>query len=101
MDRGQIKIKKESDSTMLSCCSDGDHYPYGTSLGFDDEMVDDLGLSALAVGDMVEVRGYAFVDNKSENSNKEGSSKSIRLQLTSVEIKRKSDEDVISKLYGE
>lgn len=98
MSDDQIEIKKES-SNMLGCCSDGDHYPYGTSISLEDEMIDKLGVAALAIGDKVEVRGCAFVDGKSEHSNKNESSKSIRFQLTSVKISRKSDDDKVSKLY--
>lgn len=100
MPEDQVKIKKESSSDSAVCCSDGDYYPYGTSLSFDDEVVDELNADNLAVGDVVEVRGYAFVDSKSEHSSKEGSNKSIRLQMTSIKLKREED-DRIKQLYGD
>ncbi len=101
MHKDQVKIKKQSEMTNgMTRCSDEDYYPYGTSLSIDDELVDELGLTSLAVGDVVELSGYAFVDSKSENSNKEGSSKNIRLQMTSINIERE-DDDVVTKLYGE
>lgn len=97
----QVKIKKESDSCSgMTRCSDDSYYPYGTSLSIDNDLVDDLGIGSLAVGDVVEIRGYAFVDSKSEYSNKEGSSKDVRLQMTSIKINRESD-DRIAKLYGD
>jgi hypothetical protein len=100
MPEDQVKIKKDSSSMGVTCCSDGDHYPYGTSLNFDDDLVDDLDIGGLAVGDVVEVRGYAFVDGKSEHSNKEHSSKSVRLQMTSIKVNRETD-DVVKQMYGE
>jgi len=100
MPEDQVKIKKESSSTGVTCCSDGDYYPYGTSLSIDDDLVDELNAGNLAVGDVVEVRGYAFVDSKSEHSNKESSSKSIRLQMTSMKVTRETD-DAIKQLYGD
>ena len=100
MPEDQVKIKKESSSMGVTCCSDGDYYPYGTSISIDDDLVDELNAGNLAVGDVVEVRGYAFVDSKSEHSSKESSSKTIRLQLTSLKIDREND-DTIKQLYGE
>jgi len=97
---GQVKIKKESSSQDVCCRSDGDYYPYGTSISVDGDLVDELKTNNLAVGDVVKVRGYAFVDHKSESSNKEGSTKSIRLQLTSLKIERE-DDDRVKQLYGE
>lgn len=99
MPEDQVKIKKESSSMGVTCCSDDNHYPYGTSLSFDDELVEELDAGNLAAGDVVEVRGFAFVDSKSEHSNTEGSNKSIRLQMTSVKLTRETD-DRINTLYG-
>lgn len=100
MPEDQVKIKKESESSpQVTCCSDGDFYPYGTSLSVDDELVDELGAGSLAVGDVVEVRGFAFVDSKSEHSSKDHTSKSIRFQMTSMSVKRETD-DAVKQLYG-
>ena len=99
MHEDQVKIKKESSSKGVTCCSDGDYYPYGTSINLEDDLVDELNAGNLAVGDVVEIRGYAFVDSKSEYSNKESSNKSARLQLTSLKVDRESDDAVI-QLYG-
>ena len=96
-----VKIKKMSESsTGMTRCSDSDYYPYGTSLSIDDELVDELELGNLAVGDVIEIKGYAFVDSKSESSDKDGSNKHVRLQFTALEVERE-DDDVIAKLYGE
>lgn len=98
MPDNQVKIKKSSLPNAV-CCSDGDQYPYGTGLSFDDDLVDEIGADNLAVGDVVEVRGYAFVDSKSERSAKDSSSKSVRLQMTSVKLSRETD-DRVKRLYG-
>ena len=100
MPEDQVKIKKESHSSMgMTCCSDDNYYPYGTSLSIDNDLVDELNAGNLAVGDVVEIRGYAFVDSKSEHSNSEGSEKSIRLQMTSMKVDREND-DRIKQMYG-
>ena len=99
MPEDQVKINKESSSMGVTCCSDENYYPYGTSLSIDDDLVDDLDAGNLAVGDVVEIRAYAFVDSKSEHSDSAGSNKSIRLQLTSMKVDRESD-DRIKQLYG-
>lgn len=100
MPEDQVRIKKESSPAGVTCCSDENYYPYGTSLSFDNELVDELEAGNLAVGDVVEIRGYAFVDSKSEHSDKESTSKSIRLQMTSVKLNREED-DAVTQLYGE
>jgi hypothetical protein len=99
MPEDQVKIKKESSSMGVTCCSDDNHYPYGTSINFDDDLVDELGVDNLAVGDVVEIRGYAFVDSKSEHSDSESTNKSVRLQLTSLKVSREND-DIVKRMYG-
>lgn len=101
MPEDQVKIKKQSEmSEGMVCCSSGDHYPYGTGLSFDNEMLEELGVDGLAVGDVVEVRGYAFVDSKSEHSSKDHQSKSLRIQMTSIKLSREQD-DRVKQLYGD
>ena len=101
MPEDQVKIKKESSSSAgMTCCSDGAYYPYGTNLNLEDNIVEELEAGNLAVGDVVEVRGYAFVDRKHESSSTEGSSKSVGLQMTSIKLNRETDDRAI-QLYGE
>ena len=100
MSDDQVKIQKQSaGNDALVGCSDGNYYPYGTRLSFDDGMVDDLGVENLAVGDIVELRGFAFVESKSEHSDADRSSKSVSLQLTSLKVRRE-DGDMAEQLYG-
>jgi hypothetical protein len=98
MSDDQVKIKKESGPGM-TCGSDGSHYPYGTSLNLENDMVDALEVGNLAIGDVVEVRGFAFVDSKYTSSDKDGTDKSVRLQMTSMKLVREED-DRVTKLYG-
>lgn len=100
MPKDQVEIKKQShESDGMVCCSDGSHYPYGTNLSFDDDMIEELGADNLAVGDIVEIRGYAFVERKSEHTSTDHSSKSVGLQLTSIKIQRETG-DRANQLYG-
>ena len=100
MPENQVKIKKEKGAPDVTCCSDDNYYPYGTSLNFSDDMVDELGAGNLARGDVVEVRGYAFVDSTSERDDSDGSHKDVRIQLTSLKLTREND-DRVKTLYGE
>jgi len=100
MPEDQVKIKKEASSMGVTCCSDENYYPYGTALSFDDELVEELGVGNLARGDVVEVRGYAFVNSISSRDDEDGSHKSIRLQMTSMKIARETD-DVAKRIYGD
>lgn len=96
----QVKIKRQSyESDGMVSCSDGEHYPYGTSLSFDDDMIEELGIENLAVGDIVEIRGFAFVERKSEHSSTDHTSKSIGVQLTTIKLQRETG-DRVEQLYG-
>lgn len=99
MSEDQVKIKKESSSDSDVCCSDGNHYPWGTSLRLESDLIEQLDVESLAVGDIVEVRGFAFVDSKSEHSNTESSEKTISMQLTSIKVRREEG-DRVERLYG-
>jgi len=99
MSEDQVKINKESSGSDAVCCSDGNHYPWGTSLRFESELIEQLGIESLAVGDIVEIRAFAFVDSKSEHSNTENSEKTIGLQLTTVKLRREEG-DRAEQLYG-
>lgn len=100
MPEDQTKIKKQSnESDGMVGRSDGSHYPYGTSLRFDGELLKELGAENLAVGDIVEVRGFAFVDSKSEHSNIEDSDKNVSIQFTTLKLERETG-DRAEQLYG-
>ena len=98
-----VKIEKEKYEDGCCVPSSDSHYPWGTSLDIRDDMVDSLGIGALSVGDVVEIRSFAVVTDKSERSSEsEGessSSKSIGLQLTEMSVNRK-DTDRADQLYG-
>lgn len=101
MSDDMVEIKKKKSDSMVSC-SDGNHYPYGTTINFDNEMLDELGISELAIDDKVEIMGCAFVNGKSSYDSKDDSNKSMSFQLTSVKIRRKTEEkNNAEKLYGE
>ena len=100
MAEDQVKIQKEASHDNAVCCSNGDYYPYGTSLNLENELIEQLGVESLAVGDVVEVHGFAFVERKSECSDKDGSERSLGLQLTSIKLRREND-DHAQVLYGD
>jgi len=95
-----IEIKKNKSESTALCCPDNEEYPYGTSLDFSDEMVDMLGVGSLAINDIVEIRGFAYVQSKSEHDSESHSSKSVSLQLTAVNIST-NDNSRVNKLYGD
>lgn len=100
MSDGLIEIKKESSESTALCCPDDEHYPYGTSLDFSDEMVDMLGVGALDIGQVVEVRGLAYVKSKSEHSSKDDSHKSVTLQMTAINTSV-NENSRVDKMYGD
>ena len=78
------------------------HYPYGTSLSFEGDMVDQLGLSECQIGDEVMVYAKAKIISRSEREDENESDRRVEVQLTSIDISKSGDEksrdDV---LYGE
>ena len=98
-DPSMVKIEKESFSDGMMTASDGRHFPFGLSLRLENELVEELDVSALAVGDIVEVRGFAFVERKSEHEDEDGSEKSMSLQMTFIKVKRETS-DAAEQLYG-
>jgi hypothetical protein len=103
MPQDMVEIKKEKYEEGCCVPSDNPSYPYGTSLSLRNDLIDDLNVSVLSVGDVVEVRSLAVITSKSERE--EGgvvdseSHKSIDLQLTHMVIKRE-DQDRVKQLYG-
>ena len=95
---GFTEIKKEAGGTDVTASSDS-HYPWGTSISLETEMVDSLGVSALSVGDVVEVRAFAVVERKSEHEDGDGVDKSMCIQLTQLKVNR-TNSDAADELYG-
>lgn len=104
MSKHDVEIKRESDSPRsLSCCN-GSYYPYGTSLSLEDGLIDELGISALSVGDVVQVTGFAVVTGKSKRRNIDGVDRRFDLQLTTLGVHRDigdEDEERVKRLYGD
>ncbi len=95
-----IKIEKSMDD----CCGTlvtQSHYPWGTSLTFENGMVDKLGIGALQPGDVVEICGYAVVESIHQSASKDDSNKSVGLQLTDIKVTRRTGDDYIKQLYGD
>ena len=93
---GKVKISKEKYDDSPSSEA---HYPYGTNLSFEDDLVDKLKLDDLDIGDTVEVRAMAKVTAKSEHDSERHSSKSVSLQLTEVDVQPEDTRDNADKLY--
>lgn len=93
-----IKLEKEKDSDSdLSCCNES-HYPYGTRLRFEDDLIKQLDMSEMEVGQVVEVHALAVIQSKSEHKDEESESKDISLQLTSIGVSKEQG-DLTTRLY--
>lgn len=103
-----VKISKKTDEEMsVGYDIDEPRYPYGTELCFRDELVDQLGIAGLKVGDKVRIQAVAEVVAKSESAHQrqgqeEDRSKSMDLQLTDVAASPgEQAPDRTSMLYGD
>lgn len=97
-----VKIEKENSGDGPTVMSDREErYPWGTSLRFENKLVDQLDLSQCQVGEEVTITAKAFIDTKSvnESSDSEGD-RSIGVQLTEISV-MKPTKDRSSVLYGE
>lgn len=64
-------------------------YPMGTRLQFEGDLAKALGVDNLRAGDIIEVRGIAFVEERSEESDGAGTiEKELCLQLTDVNLRK-------------
>ena len=96
-----VKIEPMDDECCGGPIKEYKNYPYGTNLEFEGELAEALGVDGFSAGDMVEVRAFAFVKRKSEESEGEGDiEKDLRLQLTDVSL-TKTASDRIKTLYGD
>jgi len=97
-----IEIEKEK-SEYDASPSEG-HYPYGTRLELEDELVTKLGLDKLNAGDSVNVRAVALLKRKEEyvdGDDKEGEvDQRVCLQFTSIAV-AKTQGSAVKELYPE
>lgn len=96
---GSVKIKPMDDECCGGHIKEYKNYPYGTSLEFEGELAEALNVDHYSAGDLVEVRAFAFVKRKSEESEGEGDvDKQLRIQLTEVTFS-KAPNDRVKTLY--
>ena len=98
MPEDMTEIKKESGSSSPSITS-GPGYPWGTRLHFEDDLIEELGVESLAVGDIVKVSGFAVVESKGEHSDEDGTDRNISIQMTFIKVDRE-ESDRAQQLYG-
>ena len=101
---GLTEIKKVKDNESVHMGGE-DHYPWGTRLEFENEMIEALNLSECKVGDEVMIVAKAKVESRSEyereNASENTSQKSVSMQLTAIRITKEGDDkDRADKLYS-
>lgn len=94
-----VKIQKKTGSEIEAGYDSEERYPWGTSLDFEDDLVDELGLGQLAAGDEVMIKAKAFVKSKSQHDTTENSDKTLCIQLTEIAVHREMG-DPVDQLYG-
>ena len=98
-----VEIQKES---YEDCCvseSDKEHYPWGTKISLEDDLVTQLGLEGVDVGASVTIYADAFVSRKELSDSVEGQGsfkKEICLQITAIKINPQSQQSRAEILYG-
>lgn len=92
-----VKLEKENDSNHIECC-DGSHYPYGTQISFEDDLIRHLSLEDAEVGQVVELRAFAVIESKSEHKDENRESKNMSLQMTSIGVSKEKG-DLATRMY--
>ena len=80
--------------------SDEKRYPSGTSLELTDELAKSVGYDSLEFGDLVEIRGKAFVKSKSIGGYDGSDKVEICFQLTELDVNT-AGEDRAKQMYGD
>jgi len=97
-----VTIEKEKDSNEVPMSEE--MYPWGTELRLNDDLVEQLGLVDLRAGDVVTVRGTAFVRHKNErtgdSSDDPEREADVCLQLTEIDV-TPAKKDRAKEMYGE
>lgn len=101
MPEDMVKLEKTKDADGVCCSGESEaRYPWGTALNLENDLIEEMGVEGLAVGDIVEVRGFAVIENKSEHQSKDNIDRSMRIQMTAMKIRRESSDRAIT-LYGD
>lgn len=100
MPKDMVEIEKVSNDYSMPE-SEG-HYPYGTQIDLDADLIKKLGLGSLPAGTMVDITAIAVVTRKSERLDDDEVEKDMCLQIQHMKIKRKkADTSARAKqLYG-
>lgn len=95
-----MKIDPIKPEYMCAPYNPGTMYPYGTCIKLEGELADAAGYKSFKVGDVVEIKAFAFVKEKSEEAKGGEVERELELQLTGIEI-TPAKSDRVKVLYGE
>lgn len=94
---------KDIDSDSMEAASDRPAYPWGTELRFGNELIKELGLDGLTIGDKVQIVAVGTVESVHQEQMAGGDSeKRICIQLVEMEAQRRAESDAekAAKLYS-
>jgi hypothetical protein len=95
-----VEVKKELPDGCSSITEEP-HYPYGTQLRLENELLESLNLGTVAVGQEFMIRGIAVATSTSNYDDGEGVESCISLQFTMIEITPDNATDRVDRMYGD
>jgi hypothetical protein len=96
-----IEIKKEK-SEECTALSDDYRYPYGLQILIENDLLAQLKVQNLPLGEVVMIHAKAFVSSKSSHESGESQSVCMNFQLTEIEIQSPTvTKDRADTLYGD
>lgn len=95
-----MKIDPISPEDVYTPYNPGTAYPYGTCIKLEGDLADAAGYKSFKAGDVVEIKAFAFVKEKSEEAKGGEIERELELQLTGIEL-TPAKSDRVKVLYGE
>jgi len=100
----EVEIKKKQDTHPGELCCSEEYYPWGTSLEFEGDVLDGLGIfDNVAVDQEVQIIATAKVTRKNENTSSDQDGEEVRrslsLQLVKVNIPAPAATSLSDRLY--
>lgn len=98
-----VKIEKEKPEGLID--DEEARYPWGTRLDLEDELVDEVGVGDMNVGDEVRIVATGFIQSTSDYKRSDGdggeSRKTVAIQFTELGVSKDEKTSRSTALYGD
>lgn len=96
-----INLKRKGGDSESDLVAHEELYPYGFALHVNDDLIDELGLEGVQLGDELRIEGKVKVTSVSAHEESNGKSQHLTLQITDVGMRSDSQSDHAGVLYDD